>query len=269
MVVTMLQLYHNDMSVCAQKVRFVLAFKALDWEGPNFNLRAGEQFNPDFLRLSPKGLVPVLVHDGSAINESNAIIEYLEEVFPQPALMPDDAVLRAKIRRWMIQLDAGLHEQVAVISFCVAFRHQLLQRYPTAESLAAFLEQIPDPERAAVMRDIVINGMESPRLALAVYAYDSLLREIDRSLEDSDFLVGENISLADCAYLPYIERLEQLQLGAWWKSRPRIDHWLHRLRRLPAYTHAIANWHNATYLEQMRDLGTGAWERVSALAIQA
>ena len=94
----MLELYHNDMSVCAQKVRMVLAHKGLEWKSIHYNLRAGEQFNPGFLKISPKALVPVLVHDGDAINESNVIDEYLEEVFPQHPLMPGDPVERARIR---------------------------------------------------------------------------------------------------------------------------------------------------------------------------
>lgn len=261
----MIELYHNDMSVCAQKVRMVLAHKGLAWEGPNFNLRAGEQFNPDFLKISPKGLVPVLVHDGAAINESNAIIEYLEEAFPAPALMPVDPVQRAGIRRWLIQLDAGLHEHVAVISFCVAFRHQLLQRHSTPESLETFLAKIPDLSRAAVMRDIVTNGMQSPRLSLAVYAYDNLLTLIDQSLAGGDYLAGDTMSLADCAYLPYIERLEQLQLGTWWASRPRIDHWLTRLQETPAYQEGIARWHNPAYLQMMQELGEQAWDKIAPL----
>ena len=90
----MLYLYHNDMSVCAQKVRMVLAHKALDWEGSNLNLRAGEQFSPDFLRISPKGLVPVLLHDDEVILESNAIVQYLDEALKIPATK--EAELRGK-----------------------------------------------------------------------------------------------------------------------------------------------------------------------------
>ena len=69
----MLQLFHNDMSVCAQKVRIVLAHKGVEWQGKNLNLRAGEQFAPEFLRISPKGLVPILVHDDDVIRESSGI----------------------------------------------------------------------------------------------------------------------------------------------------------------------------------------------------
>ena len=54
----MIELYHNDMSVCAQKVRLVLAEKKLEWTGHHLNLRAGDQHRPDYLKLNPKGVVP-------------------------------------------------------------------------------------------------------------------------------------------------------------------------------------------------------------------
>ena len=263
----MLHLYHNDMSVCAQKVRMVLAHKELAWEGTHLNLRAGEQFSADFRKISPKGLVPVLVNAGDVITESNAIVEYLEEVFVDPPLLPEDAVERAYARVWLIRLDAGLHEQVAVISFCVAFRHQLLQRHATDESLRGFFAQISDPARRAVMEDVVTNGMESPRLHLAALAYDKLIKDMAAALENSDWLVGLNISLADFAMLPYIERLEHLQLSSWWAPYPQVDHWLTRTRATDAYKMGVGEWHNPSYIGLMKESGSGAWPRIAALLI--
>ncbi|MEP0201760.1 MAG: glutathione S-transferase family protein [Halioglobus sp.] len=261
----MIHLYHNDMSVCAQKVRLVLAHKNLSWEGTHLNLRAGEQSTPDFRKISPKGVVPVLVHDGDVITESNAIVEYLDEVFPDAQLMPLNAVERANARVWLIRLDAGLHEQVAVISFCVAFRHQLLQRHATDESLKSFFAQIADPARRAVMEDIVINGIESPRLYLAGLAYKKLINDMAAVLERSDWLVAGNISLADFAMLPYIERLEQLQLSGWWSQYPQLGHWLTRIRATDAYQRGVGEWNNPSYIRLMKETGSEAWPKMKAL----
>ena len=261
----MLYLYHNDMSVCAQKVRMVLAHKALDWEGSNLNLRAGEQFFPDFMRISPRGLVPVLLHDDEVILESNAIVQYLDEVFPDSPLLSPDAAERAQTRGWLIRLDAGLHEQVAVISFCVAFRHQLLQRHTTSESLQGFFAQISDPSRRAVMEDIVTNGLESPRLLLAALAYKKLIGDMAAALADSEWLVGGKLSLADFAMLPYIERLEQLQLSGWWEAHPQLNQWLARLRASQAYSVGIREWSNPAYLQLMNEACSVAWPHMKAL----
>lgn len=261
----MLSLYHNDMSVCAQKVRMVLAHKHLEWESKHLDLRAGEQFSPDFRKINPKGLVPALLHDGRVVLESNAIVQYLDEVFPESSLLSADAAERAETRSWLIRLDAGLHEHVAVISFCVAFRHQLLQRHATKESLQDFFAQIRDPSRRAVMEDIVTHGLQSPRLSLAIWAYDRLLKDMASALSASEWLVGRQLSLADFAFLPYIERLDQLQLTQWWDSLPEVSDWLARLHATPAYTLGVAKWSNSFYLQLMEQSGSAAWPKLQAL----
>lgn len=253
------------MSVCAQKVRLVLSHKELNWESEHLNLRAGDQFQPEFQKINPKGVVPVLQHDDVIITESNAIIEYLEDVYPQLPLMPDSPVARARVRNWMIRLDAGLHEQVAVISFCVAFRHQLLQRYSEPGALDNFLDNIPDPSRASVMRDVVPNGLESPRLIQALYAYQKLLRDMDLALINGNWLVGQQPTLADYSLLPYLERLEQLGMSGWWQATPRVADWLQRLRQMPAYRKGMADWHSASYIELMTIKGVESWPAVKVL----
>ena len=69
----MLELYHNGMSTCSQKVRFCLAEKGLDWTDHHMDLRAGEQHLPDYLRINPNGVVPTLVDDGRVIIESTVV----------------------------------------------------------------------------------------------------------------------------------------------------------------------------------------------------
>ena len=76
----MLELYHSNWSICAQKVRLVIAEKSLDVVEHHIDLRAREQQTPEYLKLNPKGYVPTLVHDGRPVIESALICEYLEDV---------------------------------------------------------------------------------------------------------------------------------------------------------------------------------------------
>ena len=94
----MLELYHNDMSVCAAKVRLALAEKELAYTGHHINLREGGQKKPEYLKLNPKGVVPTLIHDGFVVCESVVINEYLEDAFPEKPLMPKSAQGRARAR---------------------------------------------------------------------------------------------------------------------------------------------------------------------------
>ena len=75
-------------SSCSQKLRIFLNLKGIKWESHLVDLFTNENFRPWFLGINPRGLVPVLVHDGTVHIESNDIIQYLEKTFPTPKLIP-------------------------------------------------------------------------------------------------------------------------------------------------------------------------------------
>jgi ganglioside-induced differentiation-associated protein 1 len=91
-IVEMLTLYHNDMSVCAAKVRTALAAKELAWNGVHLDLRRGDVQELEYLKLNPNAVVPTLVHDGRVITESMAICEYVDDdQWPDHPLKPRDS----------------------------------------------------------------------------------------------------------------------------------------------------------------------------------
>ena len=69
----MLEFYHNDSSVCAAKIRIVLAEKNVPWYGHYLDVLAADQFDPEYLKLNPKAVVPTIVHDGNVVIESTVI----------------------------------------------------------------------------------------------------------------------------------------------------------------------------------------------------
>ena len=223
----MLTLYHNDMSSCAQKVRFTLAEKGLDWKGVELNLRARDQLNPEFLAINPKGLVPALVDDVNVFVESNVIIEYLNDAYPDPALLPDDPVVRARCRWWMKRLDDGLHLETIALSFAIAFRHQYLAL--SKEELAEHLAATPDLERRERKRVTIEHGMASPAAIDAVNFHDRVLDKIEGRLDGRSWLAGEAYSLAEVNLTPYIVRLDHLQLAWMWDKRPLVASWYERI----------------------------------------
>ena len=79
---------HFTGSSCSQKLRIFLNLKGIPWESHPVDLPGHENFRPWFLGINPRGLVPVLVHDGAVHIESNDIIQYLEKTFPTPRLIP-------------------------------------------------------------------------------------------------------------------------------------------------------------------------------------
>ncbi|OLU27396.1 maleylacetoacetate isomerase [Pseudomonas sp. PA15(2017)] len=110
----MLQLYGYWRSSAAYRVRIALNLKGLAYrQVPVHLLRdGGEQHGQAYQALNPQGLVPLLVDDeggGVRIAQSLAIIEYLEEIFPVPAILPADPVARAQVRALALHLACEVH----------------------------------------------------------------------------------------------------------------------------------------------------------------
>ena len=93
-----------------RKVRIYLAEKGLTLPLTELNLRAGEQRAPEFLKKNPFAGVPILeLDDGTVIAESLAIIEYLEEIYPEPPLLGAEPVTRALVRMWERRCEIGVY----------------------------------------------------------------------------------------------------------------------------------------------------------------
>ncbi len=93
-----------------RKMRIYLAEKGLDLPVKQLDLRAGEQRTPEFLKKNPFAGVPVLeLDDGTVIAESLAIMEYLEEIYPNPPLIGADPVTRALVRMWERRIEIGVY----------------------------------------------------------------------------------------------------------------------------------------------------------------
>lgn len=259
----MIELYHNDMSVCAQKVRLVLAEKKLTWEGHHLNLRAGDQQKLEYLKLNPNAVVPTLVDDGTVIIESTVISEYLDDAYPEPLLRPKDPVDRAHMRLWTKQLDEGVHAATSVVSSAIAFRYQKLAI--GMEELERFHHKMPDPIKRERSWENVTKGIESRYFPEAIKRFDRLLGDVETALTESPWLAGKEFSLADIGYAPYITRLDHLQLQFLWDNRPHIHGWYERLMERRAYREALEDWFNPGYLSLMKEKGAAAQARVKAL----
>jgi len=237
----MLCLYHGTTSVCAIKARLTLAEKDLAWQGEVLDLQRGDQHRPDYAKLNPNHVVPTLVHDGRVVLESTLIIEYLDEVFPAPALMPADPYRRAQARLWMKKIDDYLHAACSTVTFAIAFRKGLLKKTP--EELEARFAAMPDPAYRERQRLSVQHGVAAPHVPPALHNYDRYLGEMEQALGQAPWLAGEAYSLADAAATPYVNRAAMLGLDRLWVGRrPRVEDWFARVRARPSYATAVTKW---------------------------
>jgi maleylpyruvate isomerase len=97
-------------SAAAYRVRIALNLKGMRPEHLAHHLRKGEQCAPAYLAINPQGLVPALENDAGAIlTQSLAIVEWLDETYPEPPLLPKDPLRRAKVRAFAMALACDTH----------------------------------------------------------------------------------------------------------------------------------------------------------------
>ena len=177
--------------------------KDLEWRSFEVDLFNHEQFDPEYLKLNPKGYVPTLVHDGQAIRESTLICEYLDEIVPSPPLMPADAHERVQVRLWSKAVDEGLFEGVTVFSFSAMFRDRM--KNMSAEERERRYRNVGNPTRRDRHISMFEQGVDSPYVFRAVGAYETAFKEMEETLADgSDWLVSDMFSLAEVNLAPFL-----------------------------------------------------------------
>lgn len=103
-------LHNYFRSSTSYRVRIALALKEIDYDYVAHHLRHGENRKPEFLAVNPQGLVPALVwEDGTVLSQSLAIMEFLDEVRPEPPLLPADPLGRARVRMIAQMIGCEIH----------------------------------------------------------------------------------------------------------------------------------------------------------------
>ncbi len=200
-----MKLYDYPQSPNCRKVRLYLAEKGLSVPLQPVNLLTGEQRSSDFLQRTPFGAVPILeLDDGTVIPESLAIIEYLEELHPQPPLLGTDPLSRALARAWERRCELGV------------FLQATRRFFHSSPYFAARVEQNPKvvEEAGQVLR---------ARLAL-----------INEQLKDHEWVAGP-FSLADLTLLAGIDfaAASQFTLDPTWTH---LGRWYEAMKKRPSAT---------------------------------
>jgi glutathione S-transferase len=227
-------LYNAPQSTCSQRVRFVLNAKGLPFEEKKLDLLEGDQLKPEYLKLNPNGVVPTLDHDGAMVIDSAVIIEYLDEVFPDPvSFTPKEPLRRAAMRALMRFIDEVPAAAVRVPTYNIAF----LPRF-AAMSEQEFLDFANSkPLRKEFMLAMGRTGFPKKDMDASLERMERTYRRMEEAIAASGgpWLMGKNISLADISVMPAIVRIDDLGLGAAWDKRPMIARWFDAIRAHPAF----------------------------------
>lgn len=241
----MLTLFDGTTSVCAIKVRLALHEKRVNFDSHNIDLRAGDQFHPDYLKLNPNAVVPTLVDacdgDEIIITESSVILQYLEDTCPEPSLLPDQPIDRVRMRLWMKRVDDFVHPSIGNLTHATVYRPAFLAL--DEEGRSARLAKIPDEIRRQRFAAVYKDGLDAPIVVGAVKQLNKLVIEMEAALAESEFLAGPVYSLAECAITPYVNRLFDLFLLELWKtSAPRVFEWFSAIRERANFAPAVTGY---------------------------
>jgi glutathione S-transferase len=259
---TVLELYHNINSVCAQKVRIALREKGQSAEEHALTLR-GDQNAPEYLKLNPNGVVPTLVHDGQPIIESSLILYYIDDVFPNPPLMPNEPRLRHRVRLFNKFIDEYQHNACTILTFATAFRPNFLKM--PREVWMSEINKAPLKRRAEYKRSVIEHGLDSEFVGDALAQHQKLLASMATALTEGPYLAGDRFSNGDCAVIPYILRLELLKLDGMLAPFPTIADWWARVRERPSVKAAIFDRMTDADWAPFKNLTPDPWPKVQSL----
>jgi glutathione S-transferase len=262
----MLVLYDYANSVCCQKVRITLVAKGLTWEARKVDLFKTEQYDPAYLKLNPKGVVPTLVHDGTPIIESTLICEYIDEVFPEPPLIPKDPAERTRMRLWSKFVDEGLFDATTELSFSAMFRERMRNLSP--ELREKRFRNVGDPRRTDRFKSTYEHGVHSPFVLHGIAAFERAFKLLDQTLGErgGPWILGTSPTLADINLMPYVARLDYLGLvGVWIDERPRVRDWWAHASGWPSFKRGLHDLITEAEFEAMRTHGPKIRDDVAVL----
>lgn len=180
----MTTLYGYFRSSAAYRVRIALNLKGLDYDQVPVNLVKGEQRSGDHLTRNSQGLVPSLVLDGSCvINQSLAICEYLDEVYPETALLPADALARAQVRSLAQMVACEIHP----------LNNLRVLKYLVGEL------GVDEAAKLAWYRHWIAEGFTAMEATLST------------APSSSDFCYGDTPTLADICLIPQVYNAERFE----------------------------------------------------------
>ena len=226
-------LYHWEPNANSGKPMLTLFEKGVAFESHYLDLLSFDQHKPDYLAVNPLGTIPAMTHGDRVLTESTAIMEYVDEAFPGPSLMPADPVDRWRVRWWMKFMDQWLGPSFSMIGWSVFVGPSVRQRDPA--ELDAAIERIPMPERRIAWRKAISGSFSPDEMAESKRRVALGIGLLEEALGQREWLGSDGYSLADINgfNLAYALPLSQPHLSND-DVTPNILRWLRAIYARPA-----------------------------------
>jgi len=236
-------LFHFPTSSCSQKTRIILNLKGVEWESHIVDLSKNENFDPWYLGINPRGLVPTLVINGAVHIESNDIITLLDKRFPEPRLIPRGFETRTTE---LLAHEDDLHLDLRTLSFRFLQRRNhppksadALERYRAGGSGTVSGETDRNkPHEIAFWESIASEGFTDAAVRTSARRFKTAIDGLESGLQNGPYLLGDRLSVLDVAWFVYLFRLVRVGYPLA-RLHPRVAAWLEPLRNLPEFANEV------------------------------
>lgn len=226
-------LYHWEPNANSGKPMLTLAEKGVAFDSHYLDLLNFDQHKPEYLAINPAGTIPAMTHGKKVLTESTAMMEYVDEAFGGPPLMPDVPVDRWRVRWWMKFMDQWLGPSFSMIGWSVFIGPAVRARDP--DELKAAIDRIPLPERRVAWRKAIYGTFSDAEMDESRRRVAKGIVMLEEVLSKREWLASDRYSLADINgfNLAYALPLSQPELSNDEKT-PHILNWLRRIYARPA-----------------------------------
>lgn len=265
----------------------MLEEKKLKYKSTIIDILKGEQYEPSYMKLNPKGAVPTLVHNGKVIPGSLAIIRYVDETFSPGSLTPQDPEAKRAMDEWLQLADqipleviiygkriqAGgpsgkqadtLHQsRIELLSKKVEGATGELREF-YAQKLKAVREVDEKVHNASLVEKLLVEHLER-----------GAMDRLEAALTANEFLVGKGYTLADAYWTLILGRMGDLGMGArFWAlgKRPHVEAYYKKMMQRPSYQSAVAQpiaAHNRAKMPKQSFFGSRLFWVSALLAVGA
>ena len=232
-----LHLYHSALSNCAMRVRMTLEEKKLPWTSHHLDITKKEHITPEYFGINPNGVVPTLVHDGVVIIESDDIIDHIDKTFPEPPLRPASAEDLETMYWWM---KSAIQIHVTGIKTYIYYHKMQGKMRQSEEQKQAYEKLQTNEELIAFHKRSSGDGFSAEEAKTAEDNIDRFFEKAEEVLQHSDWLVGDQFTLADITWVPVHFTLAGT--GYDFDRFPAVQGWANRLRERECFQKGILEW---------------------------
>ena len=230
-----LHLYHGAISNCSMRVRMTLIEKGLDWTSHHLDLKKKENISDEYFAINPNGLVPTLIHDGVVHIESNDIIDYLDETFPEPSLRAAD---NETMLEWL-RLAGSIHVPA-------------VKPYVYATIIAKKVKKTAEEEKKynELQQNDELKKFHSKHAGSSQFGGDDVAKaeailkdcfdKLEASLDGNEWIMGDQFTLADISWIPL--HFVLIGCGYPFENYPNITRWANAFREKQSFQDGIIKW---------------------------